>query len=148
MYRLFGFMIALLVLGADLSSAQSMTYVDGARPGASQISNHQRFMGTQRRTQARRFAYQRTASHRQRMSVLNQRNVQRTLGRGARTGISPGVVAQKRQQIRDRRMNQMKRRFRPVTQSSRLEQARTQRAESRRRATQRRTRRTSRTLNW
>ena len=146
MKRLAGLAFLLVVVAVDVSSAQSLRYVNRSNPGTSQLSNHQHFIGTQRRAQNRKFGYQRSASHRQRLSQLHMRNIQRTAGRrGTRTGTAAEVVAQKRQQVRDRITT---RRTLPTNRTSRLETATAQRQKARRQAASRASMRKSRTLAW
>ncbi len=136
----------LLIFAVDVTSAQSLRYVNRSNPGASQLSNHHRFVGTQRRAQNRKLGYQRSESHRQRMSQLNMRKIQRTAGRrGTRTGTAAEVVAQKRQQARDRITA---RRTMPTSRTTRLQTATAQRAKARRQSAKRASKRKSRTLAW
>jgi len=146
MIRLTGLVFLLAMFAVDVASAQTLRYTDRSNPGASQLSNHQYHMGAMRRTQNRKFGYQRSASQRQRMSIINMRNIQRTAGkRGTRTGTTAEAVAQRRQQARDRITT---RRIMTPSKTTRLQTASAQRAEARRQAARRGSKRKSRTLAW
>jgi len=146
MLRLTGFALLLTVFAVDVASAQTLRYVDGSNPGASQLSNHRYFMGSQLRSQNRRFGYQMDAAHRQRASLLNMRNIQRLAGnRGTRTGTAAEAVAQKRQEARD---HLTVGRMAPIIKTTRLQTITVQREAAKRKVAQRATKRKSRTLNW
>ena len=146
MLRFTGFAFLLIFFAVDVSSAQTLRHVNRSNPGASQLSNHQYHVGSQRRAQNRKFGYQRNASQRQRLSQLNMRNIQRTAGRRyTRTGTSAEVIAQKREMARNRVVRRRTMTFNKTTQ---LQTANAQRERARRKVAQRGSKRKSRTLAW
>jgi len=146
MSKVIGIFFLVVIFSADVASSQSLSYVNKSNPGSTQLSNHQRFVGTQLRRRNRQFGFQRGAANRQRMSQLRMRSIQRSAGKaGNRTGTSAEVVARKRQQIRNRHLT---RRTSVGTRTSQLQAATRERSKARRKAQQRPSKRRISALGW
>jgi hypothetical protein len=146
MSKVIGVFFLVVIFSADVASSQSLSYVNKSNPGSTQLSNHQRFVGTQLRRRNRQFGYQRNAANRQRMSQLKMRAIRRSAGQaGNRTGTSAEVVARKRQQIRSR---QLHKRTSVGTRTSQLQVATRERSRARRKAQQHPPKRRISALGW